>query len=472
MAAPAIDFSAATRQISESMNNAMSHLTETVQMDMNMLEKRRIEMMNEMELTQLNSFFQGRNEEATLEAVEQFEDRWVEKMADKNGRLSGRDMVEMRREKQVVEGIIQRNNAALEQIGVAQSALRSPQGSVYDGEYARKALQEYAETGKFPSTDQSGVSPENPFLRIRPVEPESFLRSQRRPQKLGEERRQISTDSGLYFQTTTTYATDEDRAAYIIEQMRANPQFQLGIEERYFELSPSERMEVQQDAVAKEMNPIDYYALSFSENLWRDEVKTSVDVPSARREQYPPTSRSTDTTIDYSSRPAQELIYHGRTMRGYDLLPVGRRISRTLIDARNLETGEIESPGGVQGVLAGYSPETNKIIVRARISDYEKPVTEEGEQVYRAVIKSTGRSPVQGTKAEIEAEIAEREAEHGVKYGDITPVTEKVKDADVYYELDADKYSDLLEGIRLPQGQQKKTQGTQQDQKRSTGIEW
>lgn len=453
----------------------MSHLTETVQMDLSMLEKRRVEVMNEMELTQLNSFFQGRNEEATLEAVNQFEDRWTDRMIEKDGRLSGRDLMEMRREKQAVEGIIQRNNSALEQIQGAQSALRSPQGSMYDGEYARESLQKYAETGELPAMDKPGVSSENPFLRIRPVEPESFLRGQRRPQRLSESREEVSMDGGLGFRTTSIYATDEDRAAFVMDQMRTNPQFQLGVEEKYFDLSPSERMEVQQDAMAEGLNPIDYYALSFSDNLWRDEVRTHVDAPIARAPHRTPTPSSRrDEPINVSG-PEQELVYHNQAMKGYDLLPVGRKISRTLVDVRNLETGATESPGGVEGVLAGYSPETDKIIVRAKVSDYERPVTEDGEQVFRATIKGTGRSPVQGTKAEVEAAIARNKetAENQgrtIEYTEPTPVTEQVRSADVYYELDADKYSDLLEGINIPR--RRAQQGQQGQQKRTIGIEW
>ena len=473
MSGTAIDFSVMTKQISQSMERAMSHLTETVQMDMQLLEKRRLEVMTEMETTQLNDFIRGRNEEATLESINQFEDRWVDKMVEKNGRLSDRDMLEMRREKQVVEQIVQKNNAALEQVKMAQDTLRSPQGAMYDGEYAREVLQKYIETGETPSLDTLGVSSQNPFLRIMPVEPEEFLRKQRRPEELGRTMEEVSTDRGLAFRTTTQYATDEDRAAFILSQMRENPQFAIGVQEKYYNLDSGRLNQLKQDAAAEGMNPVEYYALSFSDRLWRDRVSESVDAVTVRREHAPPTPQRPvpPDPRDLSDRSPQELIFDGISVgRGFDLLPAGRRVNRTLVGVRDVNKNEIVNPGATQGVLAGYVPETNKIYVQAKVSDYEMPVMEGGEQVYEATIEGTGRSPVRGSREEVGRIIAKRETEHNVKYASPKPVTETQGSAEVIFELDASDYSDLLQGIKLPQRAQ--TQAPAQPQKKSTGINW
>ena len=453
MSGTAIDFSAATRQISQSMERAMTHLTETVEMDLAMLEKRRIEAMSEMETSQLNDFFQGRNEEVTLDAVTQFEDRWVDRMAEKNGRLSDKDMLEMRREKQAVEKIIQRNNATLQQVQAMQGVLRSPQGSIYDGEYAREALDRYAKTGELPSQDELGVSPQNPFLKMRVINTDEFLRRQRRPEVLSDETTSVVTDSGLGYEQTIKYASDEDRARHILSLMRENPQFALSIQAEYMDLSREEYERINEEADYEGMNPQDYYALTKSEMLWPDRRNFRVDTPSARREHSPPPQRPTPRDPkDLSNTPPRSLIIGGTEVgQGFDLAPANQRISVNLSNARDVATNEIHNPGTVQGTVTGFVPSTNKIYVKVRVSDYSKPVTNDaGEPLFEAVRSDTGRSPIRGTREEIQAQIAERE-ERGVTYAAPTPITETQRSADVEYELDADEYGHLLEGITLPQ---------------------
>ena len=132
--APAIDFTSTAQQITQSANRAMDNITKAVEFDFSMLEKRRVEFMNEMELTQLNDFLRGRNEEAALETINQFSDRWADIYSERNGRLSNRDLMNMRREKQVVEQIVQRSNTIQQQLEEAQKVLRSPRGGDFSGE--------------------------------------------------------------------------------------------------------------------------------------------------------------------------------------------------------------------------------------------------------------------------------------------------------------------------------------------------
>ncbi len=447
--APAIDFTAATRQITESANRAMANLTQVAEFDLKMLEQRRVEFMNETELSELNNFISGVNEEAALETVEQFNDWATSLYSDKDGRLTNRDLMEMRRRKQTVEQIIQKNNARQTQIMEAAQTLRGKDGQKYDGEYFHKNLNQYIKEGETPSIDEMGVSSESPWLKMRSIDPVLALSQERRPQRISRDTEMVETDRGWQRQVKQVFATDEQRDRHILERMRTDEQFQLGIVENYYEeLTPEERQEITQKASELDVNPYDYYALTFKDYLWRDETGIQPDLPTFRQDLREPEPDA----LDLTSRPVESLSFHGKTVDGYDLLPSNLTTRRNLVNVRNLATGEIEDVGGVNIRVAAYDPDRDKIIVEARgVEHAPYELTPEGEPLYIARRTDAPGTPITGTEDEVKKRISEIEDASDAKYTEPQRQRAESRKDDIYYELDKKDYPNLLQGLKFPE---------------------
>ena len=441
--APAIDFSQVGAVTTEAVNKLYKGLYEAMEFDAKKLAEKRTEFMSNMEIGQLNQNLQGVAKETVLNTINEFTDKWTDLMIEKEGRLSGTDLVKMRQHQQTVEYAIELTNANQKAFEEAQQTIRGRDGGEYDLDHFNKAKELYINEGKIS---------EDGFLQIRAKDPVLELLQVRRPDRIKQDVDYVWEGGKWRARTKDVYATDEHRYAYILDRMKQDRGFAAGIAERYHsELTLEERQEFVDAAQREGVTPYEAYALSFKDDLWQDSVGSRVDTVAWRRQEGI-TGSEEEPAIDLIDATPQRLTtQRGYEFAGYDLLPYDLPdLNRNLVGVINTETGQKEDLGPSRFRIIGYDVERDQILVETERE--QRPILKGGEPVYKLRHKGARSFRQQGanmTKAEIEdylsgtgEDIGEFELEQQHEKGRFRTT----------FALDAkkDEYKKLLDGINLP----------------------
>lgn len=454
MRVPAIDFTQTGQQISQSVDKMYKGILASMEYDMKRLAEVDMRFASNMEVTQLNQHLQGQAQDIALKAVEEHTNKWAEVYAEKEGRLSGQDLLKMKQEQTTVEGVILRANAGAEMFKDATEEIRGIKGGQYDMDYYDKARKKYLEEGDVP---------EDGFLRLRPVDIIYKAQHAKRPPRIDRQSVRTTIDGRTVTSKVDIYATDDMRDAQVAEWVLDDPQFRMDAIEKFNALDESQQKRYNDLATA----PGEQYIL-FAQDVLRDELwpntYDSTTTPSLTEyQQLREAERAQGDVIDYTDKPVIEQSFGAKSYKGYDLSPLQQTFPRGLVVDRavNTHTGEEEKIEGTLKVtnLLLYDPDKDSIIVEAEVKNYRAPDIEGGEKQYGLKIKgSESVLSFRGNKEEAEKERRARqaEAESGVEY-EVIPRMSPPQTAYIKYELDAKRYRYLLEGINFPKTKSNKS---------------
>jgi hypothetical protein len=436
MAGTALDLSGIN--VSQAVEKMNDQALSAAKFDFEMKEKKRLEFMSDMELSELNQNLSFRNAEIAIQEMDAFKDKWQERYSERDGRLNDRDRMEMLKDKTTVENKIRRINGIQKTYEEALQRVRSDARGQWDAEAFEDLSKKWIENGEAP--------PDGNFLELRPVNWRNYLSTQR-PMTAGSQRSEDKVwnpnTRDWDIAVRTQYATDEERDHGIEEFVLGNPQVRKGLEKDFASLSDNDKQRYIDMAKEEGKNPMLLYAQEEGRGLlWQDNVNT------ARRDD-----------------PRYANYFAGRS-GGSDLKPVaGRNVTLgtatydegfhlsqlrlTLLPgtifgrAINLETGEQEEINSTEPIsnLIFYQPKTGKMVVQVRKKGYRPFVIEGGQKQY-AVIRQGGVIAFTGTK-----EDAEKEAE---KYprAKVEAMREKSQTAEVNYEIDVNDHPAVMEMIK------------------------
>ena len=422
MAGTALDLSGIN--VSQAVEKMSNQVLDAAKFDFQMKEKRRTEFMSDMELSELNQNLNLRNSRIGEKAINDHKNKWAGIYAEKNGRITDRDRLDMLQDKQKVEGIIHQLNTVQKAYEHSVQQIRFGSNShMFDQDEHEKMSQDWY-NGKPP--------PDGEFLVIRSANLRDLFSRTRRPQRLSSDGDHQIKGGKVVGVTRNIYADNEMRANAAVEILASNPMARRGAIDAFAALDDEKKQEYIKLSTETNIPPQTLYAIDIAnETLWQDEVvDSSRDIRDTQGREID--VMKTIKTPIWEDAP-RTIGNQGKQYQGYNMQHMGLSAPKGVLiegEALNLDTGKNDTFDSSAEIVSYqyYDPKQEILIVRIKS---DKPIevprlNDDGEQLYEIYElndkgRRTGKSaPNLYTKEEADKLIADATADKTMLWGLIT----------------------------------------------------